>query len=1275
MTRRPFFSATALASTVASKLGSAMLSVVTSFWGSSKPQSKLQAQPQASSTTDGDELPESAQRPADPLALEYSLEDPRRRLRALYPSPKQNKVAMTDDFGRVLLFDKATSTISRVWKGYRDAQCGWIVAVEATDPANGLETPSTRARGPASRSASAETSATPRECMFLAILAPKRQLLEIWTAALGTRVAAFNVADNSVLVTLRDGLQSHMGGGLPADCYLMSPANKTMKKISVPFESALSNSLSSSTQDRHQLRRLKSLLAALSDAGSKERGGGGGGGGGGDNGGGGGGGGGSSICSIRSGSSGDSRVDGNGGAAAGGAGDGAGAGDNRDGSGDGISGEGSVGAGDGAGNGAADDSPAKRILGALKAIEAPVSLCEAVGMLGAVDLADSLIRAYQDQLEVQAAATAEAEGGDPVAQAKLDKVLKHRRGQIEAYDIMLSATEAAVRAATWVNNNDGVLPSSADAAAALNIAGVAQAADREFVAAIFLACLAEAKASATSLSSPPSSSPFASSPSSPPRGSESMGSVGSLGSLPEAALNISLGGFVLGVEKTFRAAAGRATRAASHRRAATVLSDDERDSLARCCFQSVLMADGGDGEDGPDAADAATLAAAWLSMGLTCSQLMKLLLHFCFELPLWALLQASCMKRLKSAVAALAAAWKDAVEAALDGDGDDDVPAILPLHVVFTKCCTSTPSLTQAYIAALLGRAACHPDERKAFDVLAGRLGDAVCVVLVGGSGVGADGKGRDASLERSGISVQTLLANEGGICGAIVESLLAAGLTPADLAAPSSGAATGAAAASAPSEIAGFVASVQREGMPAPTSAAPSLALLRHRLPAATSSAVLSVRCAALMLRQWEGSRSDSGLLFAALAFIDAGGHDGLRQAVLHNVWLQSLKMPFLLLVSLVKKTRKAPKERLCRDELKMDKQGAGRFSLATQMVVSTMQALNTRKSGCNTNGGSNDDGDENSDGGHAAVAVAPHGVDARWEAGHADTETEKRLLGGGGGASFADAASAMDGGGLNQVVVQQHVTLCKAITMVMLLELRSVRPYDLFSDAAENMLFAPLEREHPNDDVVAAAENAAGAGSTMVYDDPTQAGAAASAAELQSARRQFLSRALCAAVHASPQMLDGESEGAAAVPSTAEVLELASAMGLGADDVLQRQYVANLYEIGEDAAASGALLQVGDSAAMLLTLLELIGLRLAILLDRREDGGLAFRNRVPAPIFEWCAKWQKATPLPGRGPCVKVPIDKIQSLVAQAQACVTDDSIAPAQRLKQLASCMDAL
>lgn len=208
-----------------------MLSVVTSFWGSSKPQSKLQAQPQASSTTDGDELPESAQRPADPLALEYSLEDPRRRLRALYPSPKQNKVAMTDDFGRVLLFDKATSTISRVWKGYRDAQCGWIVAVEATDPANGLETPSTRARGPASRSASAETSATPRECMFLAILAPKRQLLEIWTAALGTRVAAFNVADNSVLVTLRDGLQSHMGGGLPADCYLMSPANKTMKKI------------------------------------------------------------------------------------------------------------------------------------------------------------------------------------------------------------------------------------------------------------------------------------------------------------------------------------------------------------------------------------------------------------------------------------------------------------------------------------------------------------------------------------------------------------------------------------------------------------------------------------------------------------------------------------------------------------------------------------------------------------------------------------------------------------------------------------------------------------------------------------------------------------------------------------------------------------------------------------------------------------------------------------------------------------------------------------
>jgi len=283
-----------------------------------------------------------------------------------------------------------------------------------------------------------------------------------------------------------------------------------------------------------------------------------------------------------------------------------------------------------------------------------------------------------------------------------------------------------------------------------------------------------------------------------------------------------------------------------------------------------------------------------------------------------------------------------------------------------------------------------------------------------------------------------------------------------------------------------------------------------------------------------------------------------------------------------------------------------------------------------------------------------------------------EKRLLGGD-RVTFPTAATSV--AGLNPVVVQQHITLCRVITMVMLLELRSVRPYDLFSDAAENMLFAPLEREHPNDEVVEAAEDAAlaGNGTTMVYDDPTQAGAAASAAELQSARRQFVSRALGGAVHASAQMLDGEPEGA--VPSTAEVLGLAQVMGLGSDDVLQRQYVANLYEIGEDAAAEGALLQVVDTAAMLLALLELVGLRLAILLDRREEGGLAFIQRVPGEVYEWCLAVQKAPPLPGHGPCTKVSVSKIQTLVAQARTMVTDDSIEPARRLKQLASCMDAL
>ena len=41
--------------------------------------------------------------------------------------------ACTDDRGRVLLMDTASMCIVRIWKGYRDAHLGWLVAKGLND--------------------------------------------------------------------------------------------------------------------------------------------------------------------------------------------------------------------------------------------------------------------------------------------------------------------------------------------------------------------------------------------------------------------------------------------------------------------------------------------------------------------------------------------------------------------------------------------------------------------------------------------------------------------------------------------------------------------------------------------------------------------------------------------------------------------------------------------------------------------------------------------------------------------------------------------------------------------------------------------------------------------------------------------------------------------------------------------------------------------------------------------------------------------------------------
>lgn len=184
------FSARALASDVAAKLGNAMLSVVTGFFGDG-------SRTAAPASKAGGKLRDQEINVTD-LNTEYELTDSRRHIMTITASPDERNLLAADAFGRVMLFDVVTGTIVKVWKGYRDAQVGWAVAEEVGLPD---DTAAAAAGGSAGGSAAAAEGS--RKCSFAVIHAPRRGLVEIWVPWFGHRVAAFNVGLGCTLISSR----------------------------------------------------------------------------------------------------------------------------------------------------------------------------------------------------------------------------------------------------------------------------------------------------------------------------------------------------------------------------------------------------------------------------------------------------------------------------------------------------------------------------------------------------------------------------------------------------------------------------------------------------------------------------------------------------------------------------------------------------------------------------------------------------------------------------------------------------------------------------------------------------------------------------------------------------------------------------------------------------------------------------------------------------------------------------------------------------------------
>ncbi|KAI4883030.1 hypothetical protein NFI96_012495 [Prochilodus magdalenae] len=236
---QPLLSHVALA--VASKLTSALFSAASGWLGWKNKNEEEPAQKQKPKVEPATPLP---------VRMQYGLPDSRRHGESVCLSPCNTMAGVTDDFGRVTLLDVARGIAIRMWKGYRDAQLGWVQVSEA--------------RG--EREIATSPSMPRRHAQFLVIYAPRRGILEVWGTQHGPRVGAFTVGKHCRLLYpgyRLMGVNSVTSQGWhlhTQQVCLFDPTTGVLRSITVPFHLALSDKKSERAKDMHLLKRLAALL-------------------------------------------------------------------------------------------------------------------------------------------------------------------------------------------------------------------------------------------------------------------------------------------------------------------------------------------------------------------------------------------------------------------------------------------------------------------------------------------------------------------------------------------------------------------------------------------------------------------------------------------------------------------------------------------------------------------------------------------------------------------------------------------------------------------------------------------------------------------------------------------------------------------------------------------------------------------------------------------------------------------------------------------------------
>ncbi|KAI8643791.1 Rab3 GTPase-activating protein regulatory subunit N-terminus-domain-containing protein [Parasitella parasitica] len=201
---RPLMSAASMASYVVSRVTSPVFSFAKSWWGSTNNNSNNSNNSDNKRSSSGGPTPyvpemrrpPSHIEPATPIPAILSSNDTYRKINAISICPpstsaqRQTLAATSDALGRVILWDVVEGEMIRMWKGVRDAVCGWVEAFERDLFGGGDST---------------------KILQFLVMYSSKRGFLKVFQMRHGKQVGAYHVGSGWQLVPCaREPLGSSM---------------------------------------------------------------------------------------------------------------------------------------------------------------------------------------------------------------------------------------------------------------------------------------------------------------------------------------------------------------------------------------------------------------------------------------------------------------------------------------------------------------------------------------------------------------------------------------------------------------------------------------------------------------------------------------------------------------------------------------------------------------------------------------------------------------------------------------------------------------------------------------------------------------------------------------------------------------------------------------------------------------------------------------------------------------------------------------------------------